>query len=202
MDEMRAQLRQTLRSRRRALTGEQQQHASSRVCQRLLSLPLLHNSRHIALYLPNDGEVDPTPLLQELWRRDKFSYLPVLTASRRLKFVRYTPDTPMVTNRYGIDEPHPDYDEHIEPEQLQLVLMPLVGFDSCGGRLGMGGGFYDRTFAFRIAHPRKGPALVGLAHECQRVEQLPLESWDVPLQAVVTDQQLIANPALPADGLF
>ncbi|MYM63644.1 5-formyltetrahydrofolate cyclo-ligase [Pseudomaricurvus sp. HS19] len=202
MDEKRTQLRQTLRSRRRALSAEQQQHASRRVCQHLLSMPLLHDSHHIALYLPNDGEIDPTPLLQELWHRGKFSYLPVLTPGQRLKFVRYTPDTPMITNRYGIDEPHPDYDQHLEPEQLQLVLMPLVGFDSNCGRLGMGGGFYDRTFAFRIAEPGRGPALVGLAHECQRVEQLPLESWDVPLQAVVTDRELIANPALPADGLF
>ena len=202
MDEQRAALRQTLRSRRRALSPEQQQHASARICQRLLEMPLLREVRHVALYLPNDGEVDPTPLLEALWRREKYSYLPVLTPNRDLQFVRYTADTPMVTNRYGIDEPHPDYDQRIEPHKLQLVLLPLVGFDSRGGRLGMGGGFYDRTFAFKIADPCKGPALVGLAHECQRVEQLALESWDVPLLAVVTDQELLANPALPADGLY
>ena len=68
-------------------------------------------------------------------------------------------------------------------------MLPLVGFDRRGRRLGMGGGFYDRTFAFSRIRPRLAPKLIGLAHDLQRVQQLPVEPWDVPLHGVVTDRQ-------------
>ena len=70
---------------------------------------------------------------------------------------------------------------------MKLVFMPLVGFDILGGRLGMGGGYYDKTFATRES------LLVGLAHDCQKVDSLPIESWDVPLDAIATDSLYIST---------
>jgi 5-formyltetrahydrofolate cyclo-ligase len=69
-------------------------------------------------------------------------------------------------------------------------MLPLVGFDASGNRMGMGGGYYDRTFSFKsLKKGLRGPTLIGLAHEIQRVEELPVESWDIPLTAIVTDQK-------------
>ena len=69
--------------------------------------------------------------------------------------------------------------------------MPLVGFDAAGNRLGMGGGFYDRTLAFMQRVPRPSPVLIGVAHQCQQEAQLPAAAWDIPLQLIVTDKKTI-----------
>lgn len=97
----------------------------------------------------------------------------------------------MTVNQYGIKEPCLRTNKTILSKQLNLVLLPLVAFDAQGNRMGMGGGYYDRTFAFKNQHQNKigtKPKLLGLAHECQQVEQLPIESWDIPLQGILTDQ--------------
>lgn len=187
-------LRQRLRARRQALSPREQQEAAHAVARHLSHSPEFIRSRHIAVYWPNDGEVDPAPLVERAWALGKHCYLPVLhpTQPRRLWFVRWLPDTPLKENRFGIPEPNPYQEPRLAAHFLNLVLLPLVGFDHAGGRLGMGGGFYDRTFAFKQAPPdetpkARGPALVGLAHGCQEVPRLPRESWDIPLQAVVTE---------------
>lgn len=190
-------LRQTLRRQRRALTPAQQRLASLELCQRLRRLPELKRARHVALYLPNDGEIDPTPLIPWLRRRGTRVYLPVLRplAGNRLWFVRFDDATPMTTNRFGIQEPSTRFGAYRArrraPWALDVVLLPLVGFDAFGQRMGMGGGFYDRTFAF--AHGQHGPRprLMGLAHAVQRVERLPSAPWDVPLDAIVSDREVI-----------
>ena len=106
-------------------------------------------------------------------------------------FAPYASEDTLKANRYGIPEPNCHANEWIEPHQLDLVLMPLVGFDSEGNRLGMGGGYYDRSFAF-LTQPGsiQKPHLLGIAHELQRVDTLPHEAWDVPMNAVVTEQGL------------
>jgi 5-formyltetrahydrofolate cyclo-ligase len=195
-DDERRSLRRALRKRRRALTPSQRHEAALRLCRHLRQLPEVQRARRIALYLPNDGEIDPTPMLSWLRRRKVHIHLPVLRPLSRnaLWFVHYHADTPMVVNRFGIPEPdtrHGAHRAHRRPAwALDLILVPLVGFDAAGQRIGMGGGFYDRTLAFtRQRRPR--PRLIGLAHGCQRVEQLPVQSWDVPLDAIVTDREVI-----------
>ncbi|MDN3525041.1 5-formyltetrahydrofolate cyclo-ligase [Halomonas sabkhae] len=189
-------LRRELRRRRRQLDSRQQQLAARRLCHGLRQLPELFRARRVALYLPNDGEIDPTPLLPWLARRGANAYLPVLRplASNSLWFVHYHADTPMVTNRFGISEPDRRYAAHRAHRQpawtLNAILLPLVGFDDEGQRIGMGGGFYDRTLAF-TRRPGPRPSLIGVAHECQRVERLPVEPWDVPLDAIVSDRQVL-----------
>jgi 5-formyltetrahydrofolate cyclo-ligase len=195
-DGSRQALRRELRRRRRALTPAQRQAASQRLCRLLRRLPEVQRARRVALYLPNDGEIDPTPLIGWLRRRGARVHLPVLRplSRNRLWFVHYHPDTPMATNRYGIPEPETRHGAHrarrLPAWALDLILLPLVGFDEEGQRMGMGGGFYDRSLAF-TRRPGPRPRLIGLAHECQRVASLPVEPWDVPLDAIVSDARVI-----------
>lgn len=184
-------LRRKLRHARRQLTPAQQRLAARRLYRQLAQHPRFRRARHIALYLPNDGEIDPRLLLQAAQRRGKATYLPVLNPwpRTRMVFQRIEPGEQLRRNRFGILEPVIRTARQRRVWALDLLLMPLVGFDGKGGRLGMGGGFYDRSLAYRAMRKKSHkPTLLGLAHECQRVDQLPLESWDVALQATVTDQ--------------
>jgi 5-formyltetrahydrofolate cyclo-ligase len=137
--------------------------------------------------------MDPRPLMDHLWSMGKTLYLPVLVnfSDRRLWFSAYTPGDTLVCNRYGIPEPLRVHAGRIRTAALDLVLMPLVAFDGMGHRLGMGGGYYDHSFAFlnRRLHWRK-PRLMGLAYEFQRLSLIEPEHWDVPLDAVATEQQV------------
>ncbi len=184
-------LRRKLRQTRRQLSPAQQRHAARRLYRQLSHHPLFRRARHIALYLPNDGEIDPRLLLRAAQRRGKATYLPVLNPWPRtgMVFQRIEPGERLRRNRFGIFEPVIRTARQRRVWALDLLLMPLVGFDGNGGRLGMGGGFYDRSLAYRARRKKSHkPTLLGLAHECQRVDRLPLESWDVPLLGTVTDR--------------
>jgi len=184
--EQRKALRKALRSKRRALTPDSQARAAQAVADRVLAADFMPLGGHIALFMSADGEIDTAPLLEGLLALGKACYLPVLAQDTvTLQFRRYRPDRPLVTNFLGLQEPDHDADS-IAPEGLNTVFMPLVGFDLAGNRLGMGKGYYDRTFAFVSADRSTGPALIGLAHECQRVEHLEAADWDVPLGGILT----------------
>lgn len=190
----RSTLRRQLRAARRALSPLEQHQASQRLWRQLAQHPLFRRARHIAFYLANDGEIDPAILLEHAQRLGKHCYLPVITGwpADRMHFQRLVPGQRWITNRFGIREPLIDAGLQARPWRLDLVLMPLVGFDAAGNRLGMGGGFYDRTFAYRRRRQCwTGPRLLGLAHHCQKVAQLPTASWDIPLDGIVSDQQII-----------
>ncbi|CAM3427475.1 5-formyltetrahydrofolate cyclo-ligase [Parendozoicomonas haliclonae] len=189
------QLRKQLRHKRNSLTSGQQ-HQAALGLQRIISAqPAWIRSQHIAVYIANDGEIDPMPLVKQAWKEGKTVYLPVLEPlqSGKLLFLPWRPDTVLVNNRYGIPEPtlRRPYRFRYRPRPawaLDLVLLPLTGFDSSGKRMGMGGGFYDRTFAFmKNANAINKPFLAGLAHECQRVSRIPTDSWDIPLSAIYSD---------------
>ncbi|MDX1756853.1 MAG: 5-formyltetrahydrofolate cyclo-ligase [Marinobacter sp.] len=187
----RAHIRKALRNLRRSLTATEQKAAAKRMARLLLASPALYRARHIAIYLPNDGEIDPGPFVAAARKRGVQFYLPILHPFRdgHMVFGSYSADTRLIDNRFGIPEPSLSR-EHIRPAwALDAVLFPLVGFDLEGGRLGMGGGFYDRTFEFVRRTPRLAPKLIGLAHEVQRVVRLPIEPWDIPLQGIVTDRR-------------
>jgi 5-formyltetrahydrofolate cyclo-ligase len=183
--------RRTLRARRAALGPGEQSGAAERLAANVAATRLFRASGRIALYLPNDGEIGTQPLLVRAWALGKRCFLPLLSQLRhdRLWFAEVRPDTPLVLNRYGIPEPEVPARRWLRAQQLDLILLPLVGFDADGNRLGMGAGFYDRSLSF-LRHRRhwRKPHLLGLAHECQRLERLAPESWDVPLDGVVTDR--------------
>jgi 5-formyltetrahydrofolate cyclo-ligase len=190
----RSDQRKQLRRQRCALDPAERLQRSHQLCQRLTQHRLYRNSQRIAAYLSANGEVDTHPLIEHAWSVGKQVYLPVLRpfGDNRLWFARHEPDTPLVKNRYNIAEPEIDHVKRVEAWALDLVLTPLVGFDEQGNRLGMGGGFYDRSFAhlLRRRHWQK-PRLVGLAFDFQQVKRLPVQHWDVPLTAVATENRII-----------
>ena len=185
--ESKVQLRRRMRTARRDLgLYRQRQHGRAAVIQ-LGRTPQLQRARHIGIYWPMDGELDIRWLFQRF--PDKHFYLPILPAAPRphLRFRRWHGGPLTFRNRYRI--PEPLRGASLAPHRLDMVLVPLVAFDETGARLGMGAGFYDRTFAFKRVLPGSGPELIGAAHQLQCVENLPTDSWDIPLGGVVTERR-------------
>ena len=181
---LRNQLRQQIRKTRANLTALQQQQAEDSITQQALALIEERNAQHIALYLSFDGEISTDKLIKILWAQGKLVYLPVLHPfnPNHLLFLRYLPDTPMLKNKFGIWEPKFNVQNVLPLDELDILFTPLVAFDKQGNRLGMGGGFYDRT----LQNWQNSSFIpVGLAHQCQQVEQLPTEAWDVPLHQIL-----------------
>lgn len=181
---LRNQLRQQIRKTRANLTALQQQQAENSITQQALALIEARNAQHIALYVSFDGEISTDKLIKTLWAQDKHVYLPVLHPfnPNHLLFLRYLPDTPMLKNKFGIWEPKLNVQNVLPLDELDILFTPLVAFDKQGNRLGMGGGFYDRT----LQNWQNSSFIpVGLAHQCQQVEQLPTEAWDVPLHRIL-----------------
>ncbi|CFQ34012.1 5-formyltetrahydrofolate cyclo-ligase [Yersinia bercovieri] len=182
-------IRKEIRARRRLLTPEQQQHAADLVASHLAAHDKIQQASTVAIFLSFDGELNTGPIIEMLWQQQKQVYLPVLHpfSAGNLLFLRYRPDSQLIRNRLKILEPQLDVREVLPLNQLDVVITPLVAFDSHGQRLGMGGGFYDRT----LQHwQQAGPYPIGLAHDCQRVEHLPSEYWDVPLPEIVTAEKV------------
>ena len=181
---LRTQLRQQIRKTRANLTALQQQQAENSITQQALAFIEERNAQHIALYVSFDGEISTDKLIKTLWAQDKHVYLPVLHPfnPNHLLFLRYLPDTPMLKNKFGIWEPKLNVQNVLPLDELDILFTPLVAFDKQGNRLGMGGGFYDRT----LQNWQNSSFIpVGLAHQCQQVEQLPTEAWDVPLYRIL-----------------
>jgi len=188
--ELRKQIRVQLRKARNALSQQQQQEASVKLYQQVIGE--LKNINDVALYLANDGEVSPELLIKHLWQNNKNAHLPVMHSFRKgyLNFQKYEQGIRLPLNQYGICEPELDSRQTTPLAQIDVILMPLVGFDAKGNRLGMGGGYYDRTL--NMIHTMENPPqLIGLAHDCQQVEQLPIEGWDIPLDMIITPTQKI-----------
>ncbi|MEE3662210.1 5-formyltetrahydrofolate cyclo-ligase [Brenneria sp. g21c3] len=182
---LRQQIRQDVRRQRRQLSAQQQALSAQQVLARASAHPKIRHADTIAAFLSFDGELDTKPLIQQFWQQGKQVYLPVLHpfSAGNLLFLRYAPDTELVLNRLKILQPRLDVRQVLPLQQLDVLLTPLVAFDRQGQRLGMGGGFYDRTLRHRT--PR-GPYPIGLAHDCQQVDALPVESWDIPLPEIIT----------------
>lgn len=186
---LRQTLRQSVRQQRRALSASEQHAFAEQAAQRMLTLPQVIEAESIALFLSFDGELDTMPLIRALWQANKVVCLPVLHpfSHGNLLFLRYHETTPLVSNKLKILEPALDVRQIRPLHQLDVLVTPLVAFDAQGQRLGMGGGFYDRTLQHWQQH---GVYPVGLAHDCQFVPELPTEAWDIPLPAVVTPSRL------------
>lgn len=193
----RTALRKELREARRALGAVQQEEAAVGIAEQLYQLPLLKHASNIAGYLVNDGEVDLGLYIASQWQStsSKQFALPVLhpICKGHLLFLFYSSHTALVKNKYKIKEPALSCQNVLPTSQCDVILMPLVGFDIKGNRLGMGGGYYDRTLAFTQTkrHSQNqlspnNPKLVGIAHDIQEVKSLPIAPWDVPLDAIVT----------------
>lgn len=182
----RQRLRNHIRLQRRALTPAQQQAAALAVKEHALSDARICAAATLAVFLSFDGELNTRPLIEALWLRGQRVYLPVLHpfTPGHLLFLRYTPDTKLVRNHLHIQQPRLDITTLLPAAELDVLFTPLVAFDNTGQRLGMGGGFYDRTLSTRRAAGSMYP--IGLAHDCQLTGQLPVEPWDMPLPEIIT----------------
>lgn len=185
----RSTLRQTLRQARRALSATQQDHAAVQLYHRINGQRYFHKAKRIAFYIAGDGEIDPSLLLAAALARGQHCYLPLIHPYRpeRMLFLRYRQGDTLLRHPWGMWQPALRRGGLVSARSLDLVFVPLVGFDSACNRLGMGKGFYDKTFSFRTRTGRTSPKMIGLAHECQRVERLENQAWDVRMDKIVSD---------------
>jgi 5-formyltetrahydrofolate cyclo-ligase len=187
----RRELRQRMADRRRALTPAQRIAAAQGLRRSLEQLPEYHTDARVAGYWACDGELPLNLVIPPLLARGQQFLLPLLTGGRNLRFAPWQPGQDVQPNRHGIPEPVAP-EEWYAPFQLDLVLVPLLGFDRRGHRLGTGGGYYDRSFAFLNEQLRPTePLLVGIAYAFQELPALEAATWDVPLDFIATDQALI-----------
>ncbi|MDC9714804.1 MAG: 5-formyltetrahydrofolate cyclo-ligase [Gammaproteobacteria bacterium] len=175
-------LRQSLRNQRRTLSDHHREAFARQLLQKVQQVVNFQEGQKIALYLENDGEISPKHI-QNFLEDNEFSiYLPILD-DKSLKFARI--GDKFKNNKFGIAEPTST--DILNAEQLDIIFMPLVGFDTQKNRLGMGGGFYDRTLAFKKHQEHNAnPKIYGLAFDCQKVEKLNAKPWDAPLDVVIT----------------
>ncbi|HSR64002.1 MAG TPA: 5-formyltetrahydrofolate cyclo-ligase [Xanthomonadaceae bacterium] len=192
----RPSLRRQLRAARRALPATERIAAAEALAARLLALPFAPSAGHVAGYWAMDGEIALHAWQLRLPPGCTYC-LPVLGDDDCLRFAPWRPGSPLRENRFGIPEPDLAPGELIAPERMALVVVPLVGFDAEGQRLGMGGGWYDRTFAFRRTQAAP-PWLAGAGFALQRLDALPAEPWDVGLDAVCTERGAFLTHRIPA----
>lgn len=182
-------IRKRINAQRKLLSQDQRMNAAIAVWQQVIQQPFFDTALRIGFYQPVRGELDPQPIFQTAMRFNKRLYLPVVKDNDAiLHFYRYIVSMKMIQNKYGILEPSPMGNKQVDPLKLDLVFVPLVAFDALGHRLGMGKGYYDRTFANRT--PSDKPILVGLAYEFQQVDDLPFLPHDVLVDYVVTNKTI------------
>lgn len=180
-------LRQTLRQKRRSVTNSDRVKCSKQLLSKCKSLGIFKTGRRIAIYLANDGEIDPVYIQKHMQMLGLCVYLPLLDG-KSLKFAKT--GNKFIKNRFGINEPV--FSKYVNANRLNIILMPLVGFDNQKNRIGMGGGFYDRTLSFKMRQlGYKSPKLYGLAFDCQEVKRLDIQPWDVKLDGVITPNKII-----------
>ncbi|MDV7106263.1 5-formyltetrahydrofolate cyclo-ligase [Vibrio sp. TH_r3] len=191
MQDVRLAIRKDIRQQRNALSSFDQVSAAKQLLAQLKFLPKLNHAKNIALYLSVDGELDTKPVIEYLWEQGKHVFLPVLHpfSKGHLLFLRYEQNTVMTLNAFRIPEPKLHLSNVIPMAQLDIIFTPLVAFDANGNRLGMGGGYYDRS----LAHWHKtgeGAIPIGIAHNCQQIAKVPTESWDIPLPFIATPSKI------------
>ena len=188
------ELRARLRAARRALPAAVQRRHGLQFAAQVLRQSWFQRCRRVGLYLPDDGELDVLPLIRLCWRLGKRVYLPRLRARGVMEFALYRQGDTLRRGKHGIREPQRNAPV-LAPADLDVVFTPLVGFTGRGERLGRGGGYYDRLFAER---PGAVFALVGVAHELQRVDEPSADDWaddwDVGLCGVITETGAIGPP--------
>ncbi|MCU7905526.1 MAG: 5-formyltetrahydrofolate cyclo-ligase [Candidatus Thiodiazotropha sp. (ex Epidulcina cf. delphinae)] len=186
-------LRRRIKGQRKQLSRQTLKLHSQRILRLACNYKPFRQGCRIAFYYAVYGEMDPAPLLQLAIRTGKTPYLPVLRRrpAHGLWFAPYPQGTKLINNRFGIPEPCFKHRRLVMPWALDVVFVPLIAFDGQGHRLGMGGGYYDRTFAYKRQRTHlRGPKLIGLAHEFQLAPKLCANPWDIPLDAVITESSI------------
>ena len=186
-------MRRRLRELRLALDPATRAAAEHSIRAMLARLGVFRRGAHVALYLPMRGEVDLRPCLELARARGTRVYVPriVNRRRRRMLFAPWPEGAERRCNAFGILEPRSAAGAR-PALALDVVVLPLVGFDPRGHRLGMGAGYYDRALRRRLAGSAwRRPRLVGVAYACQQLAEIPASPWDVPLDLVVTERGVI-----------
>jgi 5-formyltetrahydrofolate cyclo-ligase len=183
------ELRASLRQQRLALPAAQRMSAAESVATLLLEHPAFPASGYVAGYWAMGGEL-PLHVLQMRLGPERIWCLPCIQDDGSLQFSPWAPGDELVSNRFGIPEPTLSATSSLPASAMAAVLLPLLGFTRAGDRLGMGGGYYDRSLAFRANQPAP-PLLVGVGYAFQQLDALAVAPWDVGLDAIVTERELI-----------
>jgi len=198
MNESRALLRARMSVRRNELDAKQRIAAAAGVLESLESLPEFVIDANVAGYWAVRGELPLNLAVASLTRREQQYFLPVLGQARQLRFAEYREGARLQGNRFGIPEPEVPTEALQTAGDMDVILLPLLAFDRKGHRLGTGGGWYDSSLAFLGNEPRPArPLLVGIGYGFQEVEAVSIEPWDIDLDYVATDAELIACRADP-----
>ena len=168
------------------MDAEERAKASEKICKRVIKSGIFFSSHAIGCYLPMDDEVDTRSIIERGWRANKRIFVPVLRKGRQMSFREMNPETLLQRNAYGVWEPASG--ETISPRQLDIAIAPTVAFDDDNNRIGMGGGYFDRCFSY-LRHRENWlrPKLIGVAFQCQKVEEISPNAWDIRLYRVFTN---------------
>ncbi len=184
------QLRKLGREARRRLTDEDRAVRSQRIQRRFLNSEFFYRASHIGCYIASPFEVDTSLVFDRAWRAGKKIYAPITGPNGNMHFMETLPGTRLVPNRYGLFEP--ESGEEISAHDLRIVIAPTVAFDEEKNRIGMGGGYYDRAFHTLKNRQRWLPTkLIGFAFDCQKVEKIPANPWDIPLYRLFSENETI-----------
>lgn len=184
-------IRKVIRAQRAKLSEQEQSNCAYAIYLRLRDLGLFNRHQRFACYLASRGEIDTQPIIEQIWSQKKNCLLPILHWGKpnHLQFLPFTPDTLLIKNRYDIFEPVYDAAQVQALWSIDIIFTPLVAFDTQGHRIGMGGGYYDRTLHFlRQRSAWRKPKLIGLAYDFQKVDHIEAQPWDIPLDCIVTEQ--------------
>jgi 5-formyltetrahydrofolate cyclo-ligase len=179
-------LRKSAIDARKSLSDVYRNKASSRICESVIHSREFMSCNSVVCYLPSFDEVDPTAIIERAWRAKKRVFAPVITSRTEMILRHLAPDTLLTRNFFGLWEPVSG--PVIAANRCDLVITPVVVFDDDGNRIGMGAGYFDRCFQF-LKHRRqwRRPKLVGVAFDCQEVEKIAPNPWDIPLYRVITE---------------
>jgi 5-formyltetrahydrofolate cyclo-ligase len=179
-------IRDSIKQKRRLLTADVPTECGQTISHTITQLHAFIEAKSVAFYYPNENEVDCFSLVAMCRHQQKSCYLPTLNQDK-LTFSLWDANSILRANRFGIPEStHP---EQKNPNELDLVLVPLVAFTEDCHRLGMGAGFYDKTFADRLKQPAP-PLLIGIAYDWQRMPSIQINDWDVPMDMIVTEKRV------------
>lgn len=199
MNDGRGLLRARMSVRRNELDARQRVAAAAGVLHSLENLPEFMTDGNVAGYWAVRGELPLNLAVASLARRKQKYFLPVLREARQLRFAEYREGVALQGNRFGIPEPEVPSGRLQTAGDMDVILLPLLAFDRQGHRLGTGGGWYDSSLAFLGNEPRPArPLLVGVGYAFQEIETVPIEPWDIDLDYVATEAELIACTATSA----
>jgi len=182
-------LRRQYKTLRLAQSAAQRMQAAEAIANQLVNLSEWNTANYIAGYWACGGEV-PLHVVQMRAQAPKIWCLPVVQSDNSLKFAPWRSGDDLVSNQFGIPEPDIAPTSALDAVSMSIVLVPLLAYTRNGHRLGMGGGFYDRSFAFRQANSTS-PLMIGVAYSCQQAESLPIEAWDIRLDMLINEREVL-----------